>query len=254
MIKEQRRDKILAELRRKKIISLDELSTNLEVSRSTLHRDIEYLEEIGALNKIHGGITSTQNQASFEPPYVVRKDMYFDEKARIAEKAKELIKPRETVLLDTGSTVHQLAEHLDDATDLYIATNSLITAMVLSENQNITLLVLGGTLRTLHYSINGLFTDQMISQIHADKFFMGVDAIDFSIGFMNFSVEETQAKRLMIQASNETIVLCDHSKFEKIAFVNICPLRSVSTVITGVEADPKAISKLEETGITVIQV
>lgn len=254
MLKEQRRDKILVELKRKRVISLDELSNNLGVSRSTLHRDIEYLEEIGALTKIHGGVSSNRGNTSFEPPYSVRRDMFFEEKARIGKKAKELIIAHETILLDTGSTVHQLAENLIDAVDLYVATNSLITAMVLSENQNINLLVLGGTLRTLHYSINGLFTDQMISQIHADKFFMGVDAIDFNIGFMNFSVEETQAKRLMIQASNETIVLCDHSKFEKIAFVNICPMANVSTVITGVEADKKAVERLKDFGLKVIQV
>jgi Transcriptional regulators of sugar metabolism len=67
-----------------------------------------------------------------------------------------------------------------------------------------------------------------------------VDAIDFNIGFMNFSVEEIQAKKLMIQASKEIIILCDHSKFEKIVFVNICSLGDIDLLITGVET-PKHI-------------
>jgi len=100
--------------------------------------------------------------------------------------------------------------------------------------------------------LTGYFTENMVRQIHADKFFMGVDAVDMNIGYMNFSVEEIQTKKLMIQASNEVIVLCDHSKFEKIAFVNICHFEEVDLVITGKEINKDILKKIEELKINIM--
>ena len=91
-------------------------------------------------------------------------------------------------------------------------------------------------------------------QIHADTTFLSIDAMDFDVGPMNFSMEEIPTKRLMLQASQRTIILCDHSKFESVAFVNICPLTQVDMIITGRETAPEHLKRLEEAGIKVLTV
>jgi DeoR family fructose operon transcriptional repressor len=191
-------------------------------------------------------------RTSYEPPFDVRKDFFYDEKQRIASAAIELVQENETLLLDSGTTVYELAKALMNKNNLYIATNDLNSAMLLSQNTDIELTVFGGALRKHHYSLNGYFTENMIRQIHADKVFLGVDAVDMNIGYMNFSVEEIQTKKLMIQASNEVIVLCDHSKFEKIAFVNICHFDEVDLVITGKEINRDILHKMEEMKINMM--
>jgi DeoR/GlpR family transcriptional regulator of sugar metabolism len=180
--------------------------------------------------------------------------MFYDEKCRIAKAAHSLINPNETLLLSGGTTIHEFSKTLHDIDSLYIATNDLMSAVELSRFNNVDLMVLGGSLRKNHFSLNGYFTENMISQIHADKAFIGVDAVDFETGFMNFSIEEIPSSKLMIKASREVIVLCDHSKFNRIAFVNICKFEDVDLLITDNQIDNDSLSRLKETGVEVMTV
>jgi DeoR/GlpR family transcriptional regulator of sugar metabolism len=255
VLKAQRFEVITSELEKHGIVSIDELTKKLNTSRSTIRRDIEELEMKNSLKRIHGGAVSTKEASSQEPPFQVRKDIQLDEKRRIAEAACKLVGENQTLFISGGTTGHEFAKALKSIPfSLYIATNDLMAAVELSTLSNIDLMVLGGLLRRHHFSLNGFFTEEMISRTHADKAFIGVDAVDFNIGFMNFSAEEIQPKKLMIEASREVIVLCDHSKFDKVAFVNICSFRNVDLVITGKEADPKVIDRLEKTGVKVMVV
>lgn len=256
MIKERRVEIIIAELDKNGIVTVDELAAQLDTSRSTIRRDIDELDELHTLKRIRGGAVAVQTSATgHEPPFSVRQDMFLEEKARIAKAACKLVQPNETLLISCGTTLHEFAKELRNAIPpLYIATNDLMIAMELAKFTNLELIVLGGSLRRNHYSLNGFFAENAVTQVHADKAFLGVDAIDANTGFMNFSVEEIQAKKLMIQASKENIVLCDHSKFEKVAFVNVCSFRDIDILITGKEPPPQIAAKLEEAEVRVMVV
>jgi DeoR/GlpR family transcriptional regulator of sugar metabolism len=91
----------------------------------------------------------------------------------------------------------------------------------------------------------------LIQNIHVDRFFVGVDAINVDGGLMVYSIEEAELKRLIIEKSKETIVVCDHSKFEKMALMSICPIENVQKVITGEETDPRAIDLIRKLNIEV---
>lgn len=256
VIKERRMEIIISELKQHGIVTVDELAARISTSRSTIRRDIDELESQHALKRIRGGAVGMPSGATaHEPPFTVRQDMFLEEKARIAKAACELVQTNETLLLSCGTTIHEFAKALHVANPpLYIATNDLMIAMELAYYPNIELIVLGGSLRRNHFSLNGFFAENAVTQIHADKAFLGADAVDLNIGFMNFSVEEIQAKKFMMQASKENIVLCDHSKFEKVAFVNMCAFQDVDLLITGKETPPHVIAKLEETGLKVMAV
>lgn len=254
MLKEQRINRITDEIKKRGIVSVDDLVKSLDASRSTIHRDLLDLEALNMLKCIRGGAVAISPKTSYEPPFDVRQDCFLDEKERIAAAAFKLIQENETIILDSGTTVYELAKLIKGSQRLYIATNDLKSAMTLSSVQNIDLMVLGGSLRQSHYSIHGVFTENMLSQIHADKVFLGVDAVDLNIGFMNFSVDEINTKRLMIKASHKVIVLCDHSKIESVAFANICPLEDVHLFITGKEIGKEILAQLEERGLNVMTV
>lgn len=260
MLKEQRREKILAELRRKDSITIEEIISLTNGSRSTARRDIEELEQENLLRRVRGGAMPiapvrtpvASNEA--EPPFHVRQDMFLSEKQRIAKAAHDLVTSNETLLLDGGTTVMEFAKTLNDISPLYVATNDLKSAVILADYQNVDLTVLGGNLRKSHYSLNGYFTEQMIGQMHADKAFIGLDAVDFNLGYMKFSAAEIQTNKLMLNASHQVIVLCDHSKFERVAFVNICKLEEIDLLITGHEISPAYLQQLHERGVNVMTV
>lgn len=252
MIKEQRIGILMEELSRNGVISIDELGEKMNVSYSTIRRDIEELEAQNSLKRIRGGAVSNKLATSYEPPFLARQDMFLDEKRKIAKAARSLINPNETLILSGGTTIHEFAKTLGDVSPLYVATNDLMSAIELSHFNNVDLIVLGGKARNNHFSLNGYFTENMISQIHADKAFIGVDAVDFNTGFMHFSIEEVSASKLMIKASREVIVLCDHSKFNKVAFVNICNFEDVDLLITDSGISKDSLSKLDEIGVKVL--
>ncbi len=252
MLKEQRISIILDEIAKSGIISIENLAKKMDVSHSTIRRDIEDLEAQQVLKRIRGGAIPYHTATSFEPSFAVRQDLFYDEKHRLAEAAHNLIAPNETLFLGGGTTINAFSKTLNDISPLYIATNDLMSAVELSHFNNIDLMVLGGSLRKNHFSLNGYFTDDMISQIHADKAFIGVDAVDLDVGFMNFSMEEISASKLMIKASREVIVLSDYSKFNKVAFVNICRFQDVDIVITDDKVQQDAVARLEDNGVKVM--
>lgn len=254
MLKEQRISLILEDLSRNNVISIDDLAEKLSVSRSTIRRDIEDLEKQAVLRRIHGGAAACKAITSFEPPFLVRQDMFYEEKRRIAQAARSLVNANETLLLSGGTTIHEFSKTLHDISPLYIATNDLMCAVELSNFNNVELMVLGGSLRKNHFSLAGYFTENMISQFHADKAFIGVDAVDLESGFMNFSTQEISTNKLMIKVSREVIVLCDHSKFNKVAFVHMCNFEEVDLLITDNEIDQNILSQLKERGVEVMTV
>jgi DeoR/GlpR family transcriptional regulator of sugar metabolism len=260
MLKEQRCGIILSQLRRKGTITVEELMGLTDSSRSTIRRDLEELEGQQSLRRIRGGATTVRIPVAstagtaVEPPFLVRQDMYYEEKCRIAAAAHSLVRPGETLFLNGGTSVYEVAKLLGDISPLYVGTNDLKSAICLAEFSNVDLMVLGGTLRRSHYSLNGYVTESIIRQMHADKAFIGVDAVDFNLGYMNFSTEEIQTNRLMIEASHQAIVLCDHSKFEQVAFVNICRLQDIDLLITGQEICEEHLDTLHRFGVEVMTV
>ena len=63
------------------------------------------------------------NHASLEPSFVKKKESNADEKARIAKAAREHICPGEKIILDSGTTVLELAKLVNDIPDLTVVTN-----------------------------------------------------------------------------------------------------------------------------------
>jgi len=261
MLKEQRFNIILSELNRNNVVTMEELIQATNSSRSTVRRDIEELEEKHFLMRVRGGIKkvtsltpSSAYPSDHETPFLARLNMEYDEKRRIAQAARNLVNPNETLFLGAGTTIYEFAKTLHDVSPLYVATNDLKNAIALAEFPNIDLTVLGGTLRKSHYSLNGYFTEQMVSQMHADKTFIGVDAVDSHMGYMNFSTAEAQTNKLYIQASHQVIILCDHTKFEAVAFVNICALKDAALVITGKELDKSHVEQMRRLGVNLMTV
>lgn len=69
---------------------------------------------------------------------------------------------------------------------------------------------------------------------------------------MNFSTAEIQTNKLIMQRAHQTVILCDHSKFESVAFVNICKLQDVDLLITGKELNPAYLHRLKELDVNVM--
>ena len=214
----------------------------LNISKATARRDIEELSGQGLIQKTRGGAMSA-NHASLEPSFVKKKESNADEKARIAKAAREHICPGEKIILDSGTTVLELAKLVNDIPDLTVVTNDLHIASEVSIFPNVTLLMVGGVL--------WLFCRKMLGSISVNKTFLSIDAVDVEQGLLSYITDDTNIKKQYIKSGKEVILLCDHTKFQASAFNNISQLDCINRIIVGRELDGEYVDRLESMGIEV---
>ena len=247
------REKIILDLVNSKgIVSLEELMEATGVSKATAHRYINELDEMKQLEKIRGGVraisTKYVSAPVDEPPTNTKNLMNREEKQRIARAALNLLQPGEQVILDSGTTVLELAKLINRNFEATVITNDARIAMELGAHKKIEMLLIGGMIRTGYYSSYGYFAESMLNSIAADKLFFSADAISPDFEIMNYNMNEVNMKKICVSKARERILLCDHSKFAARALVAVETIDSVDTVIVGRELDESIQNQLRQLG------
>lgn len=251
MLKEERYQKIIDWVNNNNAVTVEELRERFKISQPTVSRDLQILNNAGKLIKTHGGAVSHSLGFTSEPSFTYRKTQFAKEKQRIAKMAIKYVRPGESIMLDSGTTIFWIAELLGEIENLNVWTNDFYVALQLLNYEKIDIIFLGGRLRRKYFNTIGVLTNQLVKNIHVDRLFLGVDAIDIEGGLMVYSVEEAELKRIMIEVSKETIVVCDHSKFEKVALASICPIENIQKIITGRETESQKIDIMRKLNVDI---
>ncbi|MDZ4322153.1 MAG: DeoR family transcriptional regulator, partial [Phenylobacterium sp.] len=80
---------ILQLMEEKVFWTVSELAERFQVSEETIRRDARQLERSGVVQKVHGGLSSTNNL--IEAPYRIRLRENAESKQKIAQKAAGLV-------------------------------------------------------------------------------------------------------------------------------------------------------------------
>ena len=252
MYQEERLQKIAEMVKEKKHCSINEISSRFDISKATVRRDLKILDARKTIRMSRGGAVDTAFGTAKEPAYIIKKDTNHEEKIRIANKACSYIKSGETIILDSGTTAFEIAGILESMEDITVATTDILVAASLVNAKGIDLTVIGGSIRKNYYSTIGFLAQFALEHINADKAFIGVDALDLRKGCMITNMEEVIVKKLIMKSAKERIVICDHSKFEGVAFVNLCMINDVDMIITGKEIDKAIYSSFIDAGVNII--
>lgn len=243
MFAEERKAEILHLVESGKPVKVGDLSGRFEVSESTVRRDLQELENVGLIQRTHGGAISIQS--SLELSYQEKEILFYDEKQKIAQAAVDLVKDGETIFLDTGTTTLQIAYALRGRT-ITVATNSMDIAQVFAEDTQVEVIVLGGSMRKSIRSLVGFLTNEMLANLHFDKVFLAANAVDPDFGVTTPNLIEAETKRHMVKAGKEVILVVDHSKLWERTMCKICSLSEINLLLTddGLEvADLKSLSQ-----------
>jgi len=251
MLQAERLEKIYELVKQEKYCSITELAEKFDISNATARRDLKMLEDEKKIKSTRGGAMMENHGTSQEPPYSEKADINRAEKTRLAKSACAMMNKGETILLDSGSTLLEVAKQIKQMEGITVATNDVLVACTLAENTNIFSTMIGGGIRKNHYSTSGLFAQETIKNINADKAFIGIDAFDPVKGFMITNMEEVVIKRLMMEAAKEVIVICDHSKCENVAFIRLSGIEAVDKMITGKEIGEYMYKTLVDAGLEV---
>jgi DeoR family transcriptional regulator of aga operon len=249
----ERHKKILEILNKEGYADVSNLSKRFQISAVTIRKDLKLLEQKGLLFRSHG-------RAIAENPYIaenhvnVKEKLYAEEKARIATHAASLIVPGDHIIIASGTSVIEFARKIKHIDNITVLSASLNASMILTENNKIDLLQMGGLVRQSSSSVVGPLSEKMLAEFTFTKLILGVDGIDLDFGLTTTNAMEASLNKIMIEAAQKTIVLADSSKFGRKGFGKICELDEVNQIITDDKLHPKYREQLMDIGVDVIQV
>lgn len=249
MFAEERRNKILRMIRLRQPVKVNELSSLFTVSEATIRRDLQELENLGLIQRTHGGAVSVQLEK--ELSFHDREVFLLNEKREIAALAASMVNDGETILLDAGTTTREIARALSGK-KLTVATNCMDVALVFAEEPDIEVLLLGGEWKKSLHCLTGPLTNSMLRLFSFDKVFLTASGIDYTLGVTTQHIAEAETKRAMLSASKTRILVADHSKFEKKSFSKICNLDELSMIITDSNTDKDILECLRNHTLVVI--
>jgi len=226
-----RRSKIIHLIEEKGQVQVQELSSMFDVSSVTIRNDLSYLEEKNLLYRTRGGAIK-QVKVALDLAWNEKARKNSDQKRRISEKAAELIQDGDTVILDSGTTVTEIAKRLNNFHNLTVITHALNIATELAGFKGIQVIMPGGILRGNDFSLVGSQAEQNLRDYYCDKLFLGVSGFDTTSGISTPSVTETRLNRVMMEIAQEVIVVTDSSKFGKRCLAFISPVEKIHKVIT----------------------
>ena len=247
----KRRSHAMRQLKDQGHVSVNDLSEEFNVSTVTIRKDLQYLEDRNLLLRTHGGAIMADHYA-YDLPLDEKANRNEGAKKRIGKRAARIVADKDTVLLDSGTTTLQIARNLQDKNDLTISTGSVRIALELLRLSDVNVIMLGGRLRPKSASAVGPHAEQMIREHTFRKFFLAGDGLDVNYGLTTTNDSEAYLNRLMIESSEETIVVVDSSKFGRRGLSLICRLEDMDTVISDKKIPQEAAQQLEEHDIRVI--
>jgi DeoR/GlpR family transcriptional regulator of sugar metabolism len=244
MLLDQRRGSILEIIENKGFAALKEIADHVEVSESTIRRDLEYLESIGQVRRTRGGAAYVgESLAGFED----RRNLALQEKQKIGRSVAQLVGTGETIILDGGTTTLEVARHLAGKS-LQVVTNSLPIVNHLVGLPDVEVVFLGGYLYPKTGVALGSLTVAALKQVHARRLIMGVGGITEG-GLFNSNSLLVEAERQMMASADEIIVVADSSKFGHSELARLCGLGEIHRFVVDDGLSISWRERLEQLGI-----
>jgi len=235
MLRIERQAKIIQVIHERGFIENSELARTFNVTLATVRRDLKALNEQGLVRLDFGGVSAASQSETFvEPLYETKVFVNHEAKKAIGMAAAALVQDGDSIILDSGTTNTAIAQSLRSAhlKNLTVITCDLMSAKELCNEQDMNVIVLGGLLRKSYYSTVGPYTEYILRNMHAQKYFLGIDGCDQEHGITNIVLEEVPIKQLQLEISDEVILVADSSKFGKVAPHRVCTWNSIHKVIT----------------------
>ncbi|WP_129338793.1 DeoR/GlpR family DNA-binding transcription regulator [Cellulomonas endophytica] len=248
----ERHQQILVWARQRGRVDVTSLAAELDVTAETVRRDLTALERHGLVRRVHGGAIPVE-RLGIEPGIADRERVLSGEKERIAKTALEELPDGGAVILDAGTTTVRLAELLPTDRELTVVTHALPVATVLATRPNLTLHLVGGTVRGRTLAAVGSWAERALQDIHADVAFLGTNGLTVERGLTTPDLAEAAVKRALVGAARRTVVLADHTKIGRTEFARVATLAEIDTVITDDAVDADLVDEIEAAGPRVVR-
>ena len=234
MLALERRNEILRRLALSGKVIVSDLSRDFSVSEETIRRDLEKLDAEGLARKTYGGAVSPAKK-EFDLPFNLRKSVNVEEKRKIAQLLSDIVSDGDTIFLDASSTAIFAVGQLKEKKELTVITNSVEILLELSDMAGWNVISTGGLLREGTLSLTGTTALKTVQNYHADLAVFSAAGLDANFGVSETTEFNAAIKQEMTKNSEKTILVLDHTKFDRVSFARVCAPSSLDAVVTDQE-------------------
>lgn len=249
MLTEERRARIMDELRRAGKVLAANLSQALGVSDDTIRRDLDALAAAGLLRRVYGGALRS---APVNEDYVARQTEGAAAKEAVARAAAALIRPGHVVILDGGTTTLAVARHLPHDLAATVITTSPPVAVALAGHPDIEIITIGGRLYRYPLVNVGAATVAALHEIRADLCVVGVLALHPEVGLSVLDREEAAVKRAMMEVSADVVAPAPLAKLGTVAPFIVAPAAALTHLVTEDAAPEETLAPYRALGLTIV--
>ncbi len=224
-------------------VDVSDLAERFGVTTETIRRDLSELQDRKVLRRVHGGAVPWQ-ALRFEPLLTVRRDLQLSEKRRIGARSATELPDSGIILVDSGSTTARFCEALPRDRELTVVTNSVLNAEVLSDFDNVEVMMLGGTLRKNTMAMVDARAVSMVQELTVDTLFISCDGFSVERGLTTPYQYEATLKQAMIRAARRVIALADHAKLGNDQLFRFADWSDVDVLVTDTGVDDSTFDQL----------
>src|SRR5699024_4022338 len=248
-LKEERQAMIMRHINLHNKVLSNDLSTQLNVSKDTIRRDLNEMAEEGKILKVHGGAIGK----SFHYPFNQNSEVYAQEaKQTIAEKTIPLLKNDMMVLTGGGTTMIELAKKIPENLRATFFTISPLVAITLADHPNLNVIGIGGQLSKNSNVFIGASVINQLDDIKVDLCLLGANALSAREGMTDSDWEVVQVKRAMIRSAHNLAILSIAEKLDSVQPMKVCDLNLIHYLITELPADNHFLSKYQHLDLSLL--
>lgn len=252
----ERQDLIERRLADEGRVSVVELARHFDVTTETVRRDLDHLESIGALRRVHGGAIPSDQGSTAEPSLVDRLQRHGAAKSAIAARALELVAEGHpgSLFFDAGTTTGAVAAGLAGALagrPLEVVTHALTLAQTLATVPAVSLSVIGGRVRGLTAAAVGADTVRAVEALRPDIAFLGANGLSAGFGVSTPDPDEAAVKAAIVRAARRVVLVADAEKLDRELLVSFAPLAAIDVLVTDAAPGPALREALDDADVEV---
>jgi DeoR/GlpR family transcriptional regulator of sugar metabolism len=250
MLTAERRDLLVARLRRDGRLVAREIAHELGVTEGCVRKDLRDLAAAGLCQRVHGGAMPVSPALG---THASRSGIAPESKRRVGTTAAGLITPGTTAILDGGTTALEVVAALRPDLDARIITHSATTAAALADHPRVDVFILGGRLHKRSVSALGAAAAEAASGIIADLYLLVLAGIHPEEGLTAAEPEEAALRRILISRAADTYVMVSTEKLGTVCPYKVADLSDVAGIITDAHSSHPMVQQFRAQGVNVMQ-
>ena len=252
MLQEERFIKIIEYLKEKGSARFPQIAEVAGVSENTVRKDLAELDKRKIISLVRGGAVWKKGDLT-RGESQVRDIINREKKQELVKSLSRIVKNGQAVFMNGGTTNVEAAGFLAETySRLTIISNNLTVLDMCRRKKEFQLILAGGVYYEPENTVIGKQVEQDVAMYNADIAVLSVNSISLKKGITDFRMEESGIINAMIGNAEKAVAVADSSKFERVAHINVCPIRSISCFLTDSSMDSEVFAKYKKHGVEII--